>query len=530
MGCASSKPSNKTKKSKDKENKENNNNNSNTNKKQTSPQHQPNESNNKQSDESIRLDRNLVDQIAQNENRIIEYIVRLVSRDFEHDLARNSSTKKAASQIAQENYDLATDITSKAVHTLKSESCPRTYKLLGDKLKQSPYLCKNQVHKNHLCDLTVNKIKECLDTINNDSGHIRVSDFLNAHEEQHQQLTPPQTPDKQQQQQQPTPNNATTSLEDKAVLLSRTQANELARILFLSSRARPVVHASPKVKDAYYVNKQLTDNSEVTVSKKEIEDILHKFDEPFIFQIKNLSYELNTPPSPLHNNHTSQPQSNSSTPFITIHQKSINTNLLRDLNNNNSLNEEPSLTTVTHMDTTNQTNNNAQNDTTIEYENVNLNDSAVSNDGDHDKDLRLAAVAVLSAMAASAAQDSSGGSNTNNDLFSDEDFVKTTVVNTTFTTTTITNDNETTVDTEMVSSEQVQTVHADDDENGSLEPILKQSLLDDRFYNNHSFKTEPPVNGERSNDAATQIQSEFRSHITREELAHQQHDVHSNAN
>jgi hypothetical protein len=52
-----------------------------------------------------------------------------------------------------------------------------------------------------------------------------------------------------------------------------------------------------------------------------------------------------------------------------------------------------------------------------------------------------------------------------------------------------------------------------------LDPILKQSLLDDRFYNNHSFKTEAPVNGENTNAAATIIQSSFRGHTERKDIS-----------
>lgn len=79
--------------------------------------------------------------------------------------------------------------------------------------------------------------------------------------------------------------------QQEAVLLSRSQAKEVARILFLTDRARPVVHASPNSahKDAYFVNKQLSDMSEVSVSKTEIDEILRAFERPEPIEIAALS-------------------------------------------------------------------------------------------------------------------------------------------------------------------------------------------------------------------------------------------------
>lgn len=79
--------------------------------------------------------------------------------------------------------------------------------------------------------------------------------------------------------------------QQEAVLLSRSQAKEVARILFLTDRARPVVHASPNSahKDAYFVNKQLSDMSEVSVSKTEIDEILRAFERPEPIEIAALA-------------------------------------------------------------------------------------------------------------------------------------------------------------------------------------------------------------------------------------------------
>jgi hypothetical protein len=69
-----------------------------------------------------------------------------------------------------------------------------------------------------------------------------------------------------------------------------------------------------------------------------------------------------------------------------------------------------------------------------------------------------------------------------------------------------------------------------------LDPILQQSLLDDRFYNNSAFKvfftfylyklsfynillkTEQPVNGDHLNEAATTIQSGLKGQAVRDDL------------
>ena len=378
MGCASSKPSSstKTKKEKDKE-KQQQQQQSSLNKNSN------NKSRNDKNSNTIRLDRFLADQIGQHEERIIEHLVKEVTRSFANEL--KSSTQKDKEAAAQ--HDLISDIASKALSTLRSDLPPTSYSQLTSSLKSATYLCKSQTHKPRLCELTVEKIEASLKAMENEN--LSVLDFLNRHQQQAQfsshLLTPPGTPQQQ-------------SLENKndeknAVLLSRAQANELARILFLSSRARPVVHASPKVKDAYFVNKQLTDGvTEICVSQKEIEDILYKFDEPFTFHISN-------------NYHTpTAPQSSFSPSNYTSLAKAAPASLL---------NTPPV-----------DTNNNDAN-ITIEYEQAEL----------PEEDLTLATAAIISAMAVAASQENAN----KRGLFDEEDFVKTTIVNTTVTTTTITN-------------------------------------------------------------------------------------------
>lgn len=50
-----------------------------------------------------------------------------------------------------------------------------------------------------------------------------------------------------------------------------------------------------------------------------------------------------------------------------------------------------------------------------------------------------------------------------------------------------------------------------------MDSVLKQELLDDRFYNNDTFKSGVPVNGsDAQNDAATTIQAGFKGEATRQ--------------
>lgn len=50
-----------------------------------------------------------------------------------------------------------------------------------------------------------------------------------------------------------------------------------------------------------------------------------------------------------------------------------------------------------------------------------------------------------------------------------------------------------------------------------MDSVLKQDLLDDRFYNNDTFKSGVPVNGsDAQNDAATTIQAGFKGEATRQ--------------
>lgn len=448
MGCASSKPSSKDKKSKTNSLNKNKKSQSVENNSQqqhaTSTQQQqlqksralnPSDSfdlnktpldspANDKLNKPIQIGEELKDQIEQNQQPVIDYIVRIVNRDLNAELIQSNgsatqSSNKMASLVnalaaSQDNYDLITDIASRALLLLSksSSNSPQTYKELNQQLKSAQYLFKNQSNKNRICDLTVNTIKSCLDTINDEiakNGRFDLIEFLNQQNTDTNQLTPPQTPETKVNSApvQSTPNNW-----DNALLLSRAQANEVARILFLSNRARPVVHASPKAKDAYFVNKQLVDNTEVTVSREEIDEILNRFDDQpkYIELVSNFdSIKELSPISP--NLVANNPKNLEDTPLLSsMHDKT--SNLLSNFNDlnqtNQTLTENEEFTTVT-QEITNETIHfiSQLNDT----QNDNLEESMRSDERAQEV---MQAVAAISALAANLTEENQLENSENN--------------------------------------------------------------------------------------------------------------------
>lgn len=306
----------------------------------------------------IQIDQDLVVQIEQNLQRVIEYIVRIVHRDLNAEIIKPNTAPSAnlasvvlAAALAQNNDDLINDIVSKAFILIRGPNAPKTYKELNTSLKQAQYLFKNQSQKNRICDLTVDTIKQCLETINDETCKFDLVEFLNQHDPAYNQLTPPQTPETNKIVNMP--NQSTPNNWDNALLLTRAQANEVARILFLSNRARPVVHASPKAKDAYFVNKQLGDNTEVTVSRDEIDEILNRFDDQpkYIELVENLGSIQLSPISPqLSKSHGILKNNLDDTPLLSTENRP-SSNLLghfNDLNQTNQTeNDNEDFTTVT---------------------------------------------------------------------------------------------------------------------------------------------------------------------------------------
>lgn len=292
MGCASSKPSSSSK-SKNKDS-INTNGSSSNNKQKSNPKKVANTNNTNSSvdklekikNEQIKIDKNLINQIELYQNKVIDYIVKVVRKELNAELVKNGAGNNnfvaviQAAAAAQDNDDLITDVASKAIFLIKNGRCNSTYKNLNDSLKSSHFLCKNQTHKTRICELTTETIFICLSTLNESSNTL--IDLLNDSESNNGSSV-----DINNNKQETVNLNKQENQWDNAILLSRSEANEVARMLFYSNRARPIIHASPKAKDAYFVNKQLNENVEVTVDRNEIDEILHTFNQPIFNNFQN---------------------------------------------------------------------------------------------------------------------------------------------------------------------------------------------------------------------------------------------------
>jgi hypothetical protein len=325
MGCASSKPSSSSKsKNKDLTNTNGSSNNSKQ-KQNTKKAVSTNNTNTsvdkleKIKNEQIRIDKNLIDQIELYQNKVIDYIVKIVRKELNAELVKNGAGNNnfvaviQAAAAAQDNDDLITDVASKAIFLIKTGRCNTTYKNLNDSLKSSHFLCKNQTHKTKICELTTETIYSCLFTLKENSNNL--IDLLDDSDNNKSSSVD----NNNNRQDIVNLNNNSLSLQenkwDNAILLSRSEANEVARMLFYSNRARPIIHASPKAKDAYFVNKQLNENVEVTVDRNEIDEILHTFNQPMFNNFQNQNQYFNDNSIQDENNLNSTPVvSNSSEP------------------------------------------------------------------------------------------------------------------------------------------------------------------------------------------------------------------------
>lgn len=532
MGCASSKPSSSAKdknkkniKSKTKSNTQNNtqtNNDTNASNGNVhvTPSHKLNGLDSPSSsspaspskpNKPIELTQTLIDQIEDNNQRVIDYISHIVHKDLNAELiasgnktpthhSANMASVVLAAAIARDNDDLIKDVASKAVYLITNKNpnyVPNTYKDLNDSLKATQYLHKHQTNKHRIIDLTVDTISNSLDAINQESQKegFNLVNFLNKNEavkelqpsHEECQLTPPQTPEtKVSQPQQSTPNIDW----DNAQLLSRAEANEVARILFLSNKARPIVHASPKAQDAYIVNKQI-DNTEVTLTKGEIDEILNRYDEPKFIELVNNFDSINLSPiSP--QSTTTETRNVDDTPQLSSYANKPCINLSSDLselsdNVEHDLNRNDEFTNVTQD----------VNETIQFVSNEETDAGGLGGDSLQPSEIKIeylpGAVNNQNEQSDNAVPNSNKTSNRNSLIYE--------------TTTIITK-------TTLIATPVESDLNLD---KGALDPLLKQSLLDDRFYNNDSFKTEPPVNGEKENEAATTIQAAFRGHEARQD-------------
>ena len=299
-------------------------------------------------DEPIKINKHLLEQIKSNQEKIVDYIVKIVrqklnSESLDTKQKLSFAVVTLAAHAAHLNDDLTIDVGAKAVNLIVDDPNPKylpasNYLELYNLLKKWEFICKNQTNKNRICYLTVETIRNCLNEINeiNDTNFDLVK-FLNGGDlkEENIPLTPPQSPTNEAPPQSTT-NEApptvqltpTRKIWDNAVLLSRNKANELARILFLSNRGRPIIHANPNGK-GYFVNKQLDNNSEVTLTQDEIDEILNTpnrgirpvYQTPKLNSTINFNHEpspnMTINLSPIITNSSSTPQITNNLSFLT---------------------------------------------------------------------------------------------------------------------------------------------------------------------------------------------------------------------
>lgn len=570
MGCASSKPS------KDKKNSSNKKLKQKAKSNDVIQENQVKETSPDRAETPIHLDKNLIDQIKKSEVQVVEYISKIVHNELNNELVRHATSKTVDNQSAdlastalaaknqQENDDLIVDVSSKAINTIVNTPLPNTsltYKSLNSSLRAWKFLCKNQANKSRIIDLTTETIQQSLAAINEELAQNTEFDLLNFIA-QNSTITPPQTPVKEHSQEE--------IWNSTAILLNRTKANQLARLLFLSNKARPIIHSSNRIKDAYFVNRELKDKSQVTITQAEIDEILNNStykNNPHITPVTGRKLDFNS--DLLQVNRTDQSASKETTEsnendtkLVTVEnttaamdnltepsdfEKVEVINLTSNTTAESSVTEPEKSTSENQQSTeqstdtkpveTSETNDQPSNSTNQDTEflddivkEINNLQASTSNETSKDtervidetnvdvtvtppttpeaNDGLVELVKEIFAVSAeintveSATSNSTADDNVNNSEEKKE-------TNENNATSDSTNDEN---ETQKVSNDS-QTVSDD----GKLDPVLKQELLDDRFYNNDSFKNGPPVNGtDAENEAATKIQASFKGEQTRQ--------------
>lgn len=542
----------------------------------------------------IHLDKNLVDQIKSHEVQVVEYISKIVRSELNNELTGKAVDQNQTSVTQQENDDLIIDVSSKAINSIVNTPLPNTsltYKSLNTSLRSWKFLCKNQTNKARIIDLTTDTIRHSLTAINEELARNSEFDLL-TFIAQNSTVTPPETPVKEHTQE--------DLWNDSAVLMNRTKANQIARLLFLSNKARPVIHSSTSLKDAYFVNRELKDKSQVTITQAEVDEILnnstyknnphitpvtgrkldfnsdllkaHRGDEPTIsendthfvtientaaamdslidasdfekVEVINLTIETTNDESTENHNQESTSvktelvNSNQDTEFLDDIVNEINnlqqasTTVETSVDTDQVISETAVSATVTPPTTpeandglvelvqdiiqnTETTESNEQESKSILATGIEMDKDVIQNsettetNEKESKSLLAKGIEIVkdviqnSEATESSEQESSSVSATEVNVNETEVAKETNN----------TNDSINTNDECQEASNDSQTL-ADD---GKLDPVLKQELLDDRFYNNDSFKNGPPVNGtDAENDAATKIQASFKGEETRQ--------------
>lgn len=502
------------------------------------------------------LEKDLIDQIKRNEVQVVEYIVKIVHKDLNTELVKHATPRTVSSQSAdlastalaattqQENDDLISDVASKAINTIVNTPLPNTtltYKSLNLQLRSWPFSCKNQTNNMRICDLTTETIRNCLKAINEEL-HTNSKFDLISFLHQDSSLTPPATPDKKDQSEEEIWNQ-------NAILLNRTKANQLARLLFLSNKARPVIHSSNRIKDAYFVNRELPDKTQVSITQQEIDTILN-----------NSTYKNNpvyTPISPRKIDFSElELKSNNTTTSAkdTVVQNEESTIVIEERKiENNTVNGESDLdkTCVTADDLT------WSHFEASDFEKVDVQlttdteqPTSTETPGDESTDTNVADKSETEVPYKTTDEDflenvvneinnSLQASNSESKSDDTEKIVSAVSEATTVTPPTTPNNEtsealleivkeinqpEKTIESEVTQAEEAtpEKVEAKNEtekvaDEDKLDPALKQALLDDRFYNNNSFKEGNPVNGNEAGDeAAAKIQAGFKGNAVRQ--------------
>lgn len=547
MGCASSKPS-KSKKDTKKLNKKS---------KSTDGIAEDAGSTSNAGDQLIALDKSLLDQIKKNEAQVVEYIAKVVQRDLNAELSKQSPTQ--ASQ--QDTDDLIVDVSSKAINFLVNTPLPNTtlsQKSLNQSLKGWKFICKNQSNRTQIIDLTSETIVDCINSINEElknNSSLDLLHFLTTHST----LTPPQTPQKQTQEE---------LWNQNAVLLNRTKANQIARLLFLSNKARPVIHPSNRIKDAYFVNRELPDKTQVSISEQEIEDILNNStykNNPHITPVTGRKLDMvndilpksfstpeavgeevfiNETTEQSNENDTSQDQDKTAVDTVTSclddpsdYEKVECVNLTVETSKNEAEQITEQVETTSNVEDSTDTNaveaaaNNETNNNNTEFlDNIvsEINNLQASIDNNlettesKDTDKLESEVTTVTPPTTPELQPGDEGSAETEkdvDVATDADDTLRAVLTAGSETAPAEAETEAEDTTKDSSEEQTTTNDSQtvEQENGNMDSVLKQELLDDRFYNNDTFKNGAPVNGsDAQNDAATTIQAGFKGEATRQ--------------
>lgn len=430
-------------------------------------------------------------------------------------------------QAQEGNEELISDVVSKAVNTLVNTPLPNTtlsYKSLNASLKAWPFICKNQANKQHICDTTTETIRECMSTINHESDENAKFDLVNFLSQNSAALTPPQTPVKA------TNMSPEEIWNENAVLMNRTKANQLARLLFLSNKARPVIHSSTRVRDAYYVNRELPDKTQVCISQNEIDDLLNNStykNNPHISPVTQRKLDFSGKDVVMARSETSPEVGGNEE--VTVLLKVENETLA-----SGAVELDTTVEDITWLNLTTAEDFEKKEVVNLTDQVVTVEDASCDTNVIDQSDSREDEAAVETSCDTNVVDQSVGP------LEQDTEFLNAIVkeinnINNVYVAAEAGGESDEKVVGDFItvtpppSPTPVEKTIGDFDEyaqsavdtekieaDGNLDPVLKQDLIDDRFYNN-DYKDGPPVNAtDAENEAATKIQASFKGEAVRQ--------------